>query len=63
MYPERRLVINSELSSRRRGDREMRHTVFLHDSEEFDDNLRDWLDENLSLSSSLSVDDIFKRIG
>lgn len=39
-----------------------RHTVLLHDTEELDDDLGGWADENLTLSGLLSVVDGVERI-
>lgn len=38
------------------------HTVLLHNTEEFDDNLGGWSDHNLSLSGLLGVVDGIERI-
>ena len=38
------------------------HTVLLHDAEEFDNDLRGWSDQDLSLSGLLGVVDGIERI-
>jgi hypothetical protein len=38
------------------------HTVLLHHTEEFDNDLGTWSDENLTLSSLLSIIDGVERI-
>jgi len=38
------------------------HTVFLHCLKEFDNNLGAWSDQNLTLSSFLSIIDAFQGI-
>ena len=37
--------------------------MFLHDFEEFHDDLGDWTDQNLSLAAFLGVGDSLKTIG
>lgn len=41
---------------------DVEHTVLLHDSEELDDDLGAWSDQDLSLSSFLGIVDALKAI-